>query len=56
MIILGLAQLLAPAAMITGAGNGGGSLPVGWVAVILQGLLAAGFFMAGRASMSENGS
>ena len=117
MIILGLAQLLAPAAMITGAGMGESpspafimtvrfagveffglgliawlvrnteaskardavtlgftiyfalhaltslygqltdiSTPVGWVAVILQGLLTAGFFMAGRASMTKSGS
>jgi hypothetical protein len=116
MIVLGLAQLLAPVAMITGAGMGEApspafimtvrfagveffglgliawlvrnaeaskardavtlgftiyfalhgltslygqltdvSTPAGWVAVILQGLLTAGFLMAGRASMSKAG-
>jgi len=117
MIVLGLAQLLAPTAMVTGAGMGESSSPaflmtvrfagveflglgliawlvrntetskardavtlgftiyfalhaltslygqltdisspVGWVAVILQGLLTAGFFVAGRASMSKSAS
>jgi hypothetical protein len=115
MIVLGLAQLLAPVAMATGAGMGDSlspafimtirfagaeffglgliawlvrnaeasktrdavtlgftiyfalhaltslygqltsiSSPAGWVAVVIQGLLAVGFFMAGRASMSTS--
>ena len=32
------------------------SSPVGWVAVVIQGLLTVGFFIAGRASMSTRAS